>query len=173
MWPGDEAETLYPRKTKWYAIFVVSTVFTAGGCWVAAFAGAPGDRLMGYASCALFGLIATISLLLLVPGSSFLQITPEGIAIRTLWRTQRYGWSDFECFGLAEIATVHQGVTHRHRRIGFNFSEVSQHRTKSRRFASLNERLSGFQAALPDNYGWDPPELAEHLNQLLEKYGAS
>lgn len=167
---ADEPETLYPRKAKWYAIFVLSLAFSAGGYAMAALL--PGhNRSVGYAVCALFGLFAAISFLVLVPGSSFLRITPDGLSIRTLWRTHRYRWADIERFGVAEVTTVHKGVTQRHRMVGFNLSEYSQGPERKRRLIALNERLCGFQAALPDNYGWDHADLAEHLNQLLERYG--
>jgi hypothetical protein len=30
--------------------------------------------------------------------------------------------------------------------------------------------MTGFEAALPDNYGWDYAELATHLNALKQRY---
>lgn len=166
----DEAEILYPRKAKWYAIFVCSLAFSAVGYAMAALLRGPG-RFVGYAICALFGLLAVISFLVLVPRSSFPRITPEGLSIRTLWRTQRYCWADIERFGIAAVTTVHEGVTHRQRMVGFNLSELDQASERKRRLIAWNERLCGFEAALPDNYGWDHGELAEHLNQLLDRYG--
>lgn len=35
---------------------------------------------------------------------------------------------------------------------------------------NMNRQLSGFEAALPDNYGWSYEALAEHLNTLRERY---
>ncbi|HJT32892.1 MAG TPA: PH domain-containing protein [Pirellulales bacterium] len=167
---AEDAEILYPRKAKWYVIFVFSLAFSAGGYAMAALL--PGrNHTVGYAVCALFGLLAATSFLVLVPGSSFVRITPEGLSIRTLWRNHHYRWADIERFGVAEVTTVHKGVAHRHRMVGFNFSEFYQASKRKRRAISWNERLCGFQAALPDNYGWNHADLAEHLNELLDRYG--
>jgi hypothetical protein len=83
-----------------------------------------------------------------------------------MWRTSFYRWSDIERFGVAEWSSSHA----RHRMVGFDFSESFPERGKATTLKSLNRGMTGFEAALPDNYGWDYAELATHLNELKQRY---
>jgi hypothetical protein len=113
-----------------------------------------------------FGLCGVVSLTQFVPGSSFLQLTPEGFTVRTMWRTQSYRWSDIEQFGVCEVRTGH-GLQ---RMVGFDFSPSYPGADSGQMLRNMNRRMSGFEAALPDNYGWSYAELAEHLNTLKARY---
>jgi len=54
--------------------------------------------------------------------------------------------------------------------IGFDFSANYRDFDKGRRLKEMNRGLIGFEASLPDNYGWKYAELAEHLNTLKARY---
>lgn len=163
-------EVFRPRKRKWGLILLGSVVFVAIGFLIMDNPHSFLDRFWAYASIIFFGHVAVVALLQFLPGSSFLRVGPDGITVRTMWRTTFCRWSDIERFGVAESSTFHGGVQQQHRMVGFNFSTTYLGRSKAGKLRGFNVRLTGFEAALPDNYGWDYAELAEHLNRLREQY---
>jgi hypothetical protein len=128
----------------------------------------PQNRFWAYAGIVFFGLCAVVALIQFIPGSSFLRIRADGITVRTMWRTTFYRWSDIQSFGVAAMSL---GV--RQRFVGLDFSATYPHRDKAQTIKKINRALTGFEGALPDNYGWDYAELAAHLNQLRERYISS
>ena len=56
--------------------------------------------------------------------------------------------------------TIHHGLSQRHRLIGLDFSASYPRRDRAQTLKSINRSLTGFEAALPDNYGWDYAKLA-------------
>lgn len=159
-------EILRPRKGKWALVLLGSAGFVAGGIWMARSAGSSSDRFWGYFCVAFFGLCLVASLVQFIPGSSFLRLGSEGIAVRVMWRTTLYRWADIERFGVAEFNASHAT----HRMVGLDFSSTYPHRDSAQTLKKMNRRMTGFEAALPDNYGWDYAELAAHLNRLREQY---
>jgi hypothetical protein len=166
----DSEQVLRPRKRKWALVFLVCGAFFGGGFLMLAHPEDASDRFGGYLCIVFFGLCAVASLAQLVPGSSFLRLAPDGLTFRSMWRTRSYRWSDIERFGVAEVNTVHGFTRQRHPMVGFDFSASYPDQDKAVRLRSLNRRLTGFEAALPDNYGWSHEALAEHLNMLRARY---
>jgi len=159
-------QILRPRKGKWALILVICAACAVFGCKML---GDPDeDRVKAYLCIAagIFG--AAVALAQLIPGSSFLQLSPEGLVVRTIWRTKSYRWSDIEQFGVAEVRTGHLGQ--RQKLVGYDYSPSSPEANQGRALKDLNRKLSGFEASLPDNYGWSHAELAEHLNTLKSRY---
>ena len=114
---------------------------------------------MAWGSTLFFGLCVVAAIVQLLPGSSFLRLSSEGMMIRAMWRETFYRWSDIERFGVAVI----RPAGHRQLMVGLNFSQNSQYQDKAVALRSLNRELTGFEGALPDNYGWDCARLAAHL----------
>lgn len=115
-------EVFHPRKRKWGLILLGSVVFVAIGFLIMDNPHSFLDRFWAYASIIFFGHVAVVALLQFLPGSSFLRVGPDGITVRTMWRTTFCRWSDIERFGVAESSTFHGGVRQQHRMVGFNFS---------------------------------------------------
>ena len=163
----DSDQVLRPRKKKWTLMLLLSVGFVVGGLMM--LHDPHVDRFEGYLCVAFFGACAVAALVRFVPGSSFLRIDPEGLTVRTMWRNQSYRWSDIERFGVAEFYTAH-GFLQRHRMVGIDFSESYPQAGQGRTLKNMNRGCSGFEASLPDNYGWEYAELAEHLNTLKARY---
>ena len=116
------------------------------------------DRLFDLGGIVFFGVGGLVALVQFVPNSSFLQVGPDGLTIRTMWRNTFYRWSDIEAFGVA--SAFHSGI-------GLNFATTYP---GARKVRALMRRLTGFEGALPDNYGRNCAELADYLNRLREQY---
>jgi len=130
----------------------------------------PEWRAGGYVTIVFFGLGVVAALIQFVPGSSFLRVNPDGITVRAVWRTKFYRWSDIEKFGVAEMDLSYSRGPQRKRMVGFNFSSSAPSVAKAQATRRMNRAMCGFEGVLPDNYGWDYAELAEHLNQLRGQY---
>lgn len=161
---GDE--TLRPRKGKWGLVLLGSGAFVAGGIWMVRHPDSWSTAFCGYAGILFFGLGVVVAIIQLIPNSSFLWLGPDGMTVCTMWRSHFYRWSDIERFGVAEF-TVN---SRRRRLVGMDFSASYPHRNKAKAMKEISRNLSGFEGALPDNYGWDYAELAAHLNRLREKH---
>ena len=159
-------EILRPGKGKWAFVLLVGAVFVATGFWMVT--DSPQNRFWAYAGIAFFGLFVLVAFIQFIPGSSFLRLGADGITVRTMWRTTFYRWSDIQRFG---VATMSLGA--RQRFVGLDFSATYPHRDKAQTVKKINRALTGFEGALPDNYGWDYAELAAHLNRLREQYVSS
>ena len=165
-------EIYRPSKHKWTWVLLTCVVFVIIGCTMIRSSGLR-DRFFGFAGILFFGAGGVIALLQFLPNSSFLQVSPDGLTIRATWRTTFYAWTDIERFGVAEFSTIHTGIRQRHRRVGFNFSAAYAGGGRAWKFRDFNRGFMGFEAALPDNYGRDYAELAEHLNRMREQYVSS
>jgi hypothetical protein len=166
MTENTHEEILRARKGKWVLVLMVCVAFVVAGWMVRLRSGELDAAWWSYGGIAFFGLGALVSILQLVPGSSFLRITPEGITVRTVWRARFFRWSDIERFGVAEVSGGMPGT----RVVGLDFSASSPWADKMPRLKDLSRKLSGFDGALPDNYGWEHAKLAAHLNELRAKY---
>ena len=154
-------EIYRPSKKTWTLVLLVCVVFVAIGCATIHSSGRR-DRLFDLGGILFFGVGGLVALVQFVPNSSFLQVGPDGLTIRTMWRNTFYRWSDIESFGVT--SAFHSGV-------GLNFS--STYTGGARKLRAFMRNLTGFEGALPDNYGRDCAELAEHLNRLRERYVSS
>jgi hypothetical protein len=154
-------EVLRPRKATWALVLLICAGFVAIGVLVLRDPRAAADRTWAASATIFFGLGVLIALLQFVPGSSYLLLTPEGLTIRTMWRTTSYRWVDIERFGVAAQL------------VGLNFVPAYPRGRLARALMKLNRTLTGFEAALPDNYGRNRAELAAYLNSLKGRYSAS
>jgi len=110
--------------------------------------------LLAWATGLFFGLGVLVALVKLIPGSSFLRLTPDHMSVRTLYRTWHVRWSDVSEFFVAPVGgrnMVFWNYTP-------EFAEKERGRAVSRAFA-------GVEAGLPDTYGRSAAELATLLNE--------
>ena len=163
--PSSNDEILRPRKGTWALVLLISAAFVSIGFLVLGDPASSREKFWAYGGIAFFGLCAAVALIQFIPGGSFLRINSDGITVRSMWRTTFYRWSDIERFGVAEFSTGQ-----RHRLVGLDFSASYPHRDKAQTVKRINRTLTGFEGALPDNYGRDHAELAAHLNRLREQY---
>jgi Bacterial PH domain len=168
MVPLDSDQVLRPRKKKWALLLLICLGFVAGGLLM--LRDPHVDQFKGYFCVIFFGASAVVVLVQFVPGSNFLRLDSEGLTVRTIWRTQSLRWSDIERFGVAEFSTTHGFLRQRHQLVGYDYSASYPHVDQWRTLKNMNRGISGFEASLPDNYGWDNAELAEHLNTLKARY---
>jgi hypothetical protein len=164
--------TLTPSRSKHLLFLMVSAVFTAIGVMVLSRGRSDSfDVWMAWLCIVFFGLCGLVFLVQFFPGSSFLRIRREGFEFRALWRGATFRWSDVEEFGVAEFTVYHSGIPQKHRMVGFRLSPSYPRRDKLPRLRRLNEKLMGYEAALPDNYGMKHEELAALLNRKKAEYG--
>jgi hypothetical protein len=155
--------TLTPSPRKWLLLLVGSLVFFAGG--VLNLDRGPVVRVVGWSTVVFFGLCAAVALLVLVPGSAYLRLTPHGFDQRTLFRTHRQSWQDVERF------IAYASPPSRVRLVGFVLAPgVTVRDGEAREWARENLGVDG---ALPDTYGMSADELAALMNQWLERHKAS
>jgi hypothetical protein len=96
----------------------------------------------------------------MLPGTSYLELRPEGWTMRTLLgRRFHYRWGDVERF-----YTVQDGFS---RKVVLNFSPSCREMPSLR---SFNAATLGYEGAL-ENYGMRPTDLAALLEQYRKKYG--
>lgn len=163
-------DILYPAKRDWVFILLGSLVVTALGVWIYSGGESPLLRCMGgiIALGAFVGL--PVAVLHLLPNSSYLQISGDGLTVRSFWRTTHYRWVDISEFGVTAFQIEYSGIRQKHKRVGFNFSRYSPSLKRATSPERLRGRIGGYEAALPDTYGRDATELAGYLNQQRNRY---
>ncbi|MDE2427936.1 MAG: hypothetical protein KGM99_04365, partial [Burkholderiales bacterium] len=100
------------------------------------------------------GLGLLIALVSMLPNASYLQLTPEGFTMRSLYRSHFFRWKDVTAFAVGRVVS--------NKMVMFNFAPTYQGPSK---FRSFNASLTGYEAGLPDSYGMSHEALADLLNQ--------
>jgi len=162
-------ELLRPRKGKWALILLASLAFVAVGVLMLRDPSAADDRIWAYLSVVFFGLVAIVSVIQFVPNSSYLRLTSEGLTVRSMWRERSYRWADIERFGVAEVGLRGR----RQKMVGLNFVATYPRSAGIQTLSGWSQGLTGFEGALPDNYGRAHADLASYLNALKEKYSVT
>ena len=106
-----------------------------------------------------FSLGALVSGIQLLPQASYLRLTKEGFVLCSLFRKHTYNWAEIEGFGITCI--------HNNRMVAWNFSTSYKGHPSMRQ---LSAALSGYEAALPETYGFTAEELTVILAGLHENY---
>lgn len=119
------------------------------------------EPIAGAIGIVLSGVVGLVGAIQLLPGSSYLRLTDEGMTFRSLFRSFSYKWWEIADFGIARVGGS--------RVVGWNFSRFYQGQERLR---TVNQALSGFQAALPDSYGMQVDSLKELLNTLRDRHGS-
>jgi hypothetical protein len=166
-------EILRPRKTKWLLVLLVCMAFVVIGLFMLRDPEAAQMRTWVYVGVTFFALGTFASLVQLIPGSSFLRLTSEGLSVRTLWRTTSYQWTDIARFGVGEFTTTHGPFRQRHRLVGLDFASTYPRHRATQALMTVSRKLTGFEGALPDNYGRSHADLAAYLNRLKARFAGS
>lgn len=146
---------LRPSKLKTLVLLIICLVFSFGGIFLIR----KGDN-MGWLVFSFFFIGVIVFIITLLPNSSYLKISVEGIEIKTLFKkSQMISWGVIDEFGAAYIG-VNKMVT-------INFNENYNQQKVGRNVASS---LTGFEGALPDTYGMDASKLANLLNDYKNKF---
>jgi hypothetical protein len=146
---------LRPSKIKVGLILALCLAFTVGGGWMI-----HGHRRGGWFAAIVFGLGSLICALQLLPGSSYLLLEPDGFTVRTLYRSQKYGWAEVERFGVTRIGG--------NKTVAFDFSRRYERWRMGRQVAA---GISGYEGMLPDTYGMKAEQLAGLLNAWKTRAG--
>lgn len=146
---------LRPSKIRTGLILALTLAFTVIGGWMV-----HGHRRGGWFAAIVFGLGSLVCALQLLPGSSYLLLEPDGFTVRTLYRSQRYGWAEVERFGVTRIGG--------NKTVAFDFSSRYERWRVGRQVAA---GISGYEGMLPDTYGMKAEQLAGLLNEWKARAG--
>jgi hypothetical protein len=145
--------TLRTKPTKIILYLSGSLIFVAIG--VLTFEG----TFISWLSIGFFGLCSLVFALLLLPNASYLQLTPEGFTMCSLFRSHSYSWSEIEDFAVGKMANTETVV--------FNHSPFYKNQNTLRK---TNKKFFGFEAGLPDTYGMSAEKLADLMNEWKRRF---
>lgn len=128
--------------------------------------GDPTDRAKGWFVLLLFGSCSLVVMAQLTFAPSKVVLTERGLLIQAMFRKSFVPWEHVHKFGVHEWTQWHGPFRQKHRQVGMLFHDA--HRQNAGGLRSLARAWSGFDGALPDNYGYKHQELADLLNSYLE-----
>ncbi len=132
---------LVPSRTKTIALLTISVAFTIVGVWAIG----TGRGFAGWLVALFFGVCSTAFAIHLWPGASYLELSPEGFVVSSLFRRwPLIRWDSVSEFEVAPIPG--SGI----RKVVFSRDSPYP------RLAALNRSLVGATDALPDTYGRTP-----------------
>ena len=129
--------------------------FVALGAWAVA-----ENPWLGWTCIAFFGLGIPVSLLTMLPGSTYLRIDGQGFEMASLYRRHRVRWEEVDGFGLASVGG--------NRMIAIAYSDDYRRQRAMRRFSL---RLTGVEAAIPDHYAAPVEQIIEALCAWKSRFG--
>ncbi len=141
---------LKPRRLKIIGLGIVSLAFVIIGVWMLREV-----VWLGWQSIGFFGLCLLVSMVLMLPNASYLELNSAGFTMCSLFRAHTILWVDVSTFGVGRIMG--------NKMVMFNFVDSYQGSSKLRTF---NTGVTGFEAGLPDSYGLKHDELAELMNKF-------
>ena len=151
----DDERILTASRTKWLAMLLF---FAAGE---AIFLLTLPNQPFAWFEIVFFGVGVIIAFVALLPGSTYLRLTPEGYEMRALFRTWKQSWQQIERF------QAYRKPTSWRRYVGIIYDPSYKGRRRARR---LNRSLAGVDDALRDTYGLSADELANLMNEWLNRY---
>jgi hypothetical protein len=154
--PTDHEQILHPSGIKWLAILLVSASAVVFGVLMP-----PEEPFVAWAGIVLLGLGVVVSAVALLPGSSYLRLTPEGFEQRAFFRTSKWSWQQFERFH------AYRPPASPIRLVGFVFDPNVKGDATLRR---VNRSMAGVDGGLSDTYGLAADELATLMNEWLNRY---
>ncbi len=145
--------TLKPSKLRSLGWLCVFAAFTVTGVWMST-----EKPLIGYLCSAFFGLGFVVFTINLLPKSSYLELTENGFTMCSLFRKSTTKWTDVEGFSVIEIAGNEM--------VSWYYSENYEKQQTGR---AISRAISASEAALPDTYGMKAKDLADLMNELVER----
>ena len=149
---------LKPSPWSLLLLLAISSGFVALG----AFLIGQGELIGGWLCVCFFGLGILVALVSLLPGSNYLELTPSGIEVRTLFRKWFVRWTDVQEFFPVVVST--------RRMVGWDYSPSYTAQLLGR---SISRGLTGIEAALPDTYGLSAEALATLLNEWRARHAVA
>jgi len=147
-----EAIILQPSRIRAILFLLVCLVFVAVGCWIII----RENSWIGWLNVFFFGVGAVVFIMNLIPGKSYLKLTPEGFEVSSLSRSYTYRWTEVAQFGVADVSF--------NKMVVFNYSPSYQKAKKGRR---ISRQLASWEAGLHDTFGMKPQDLADLLNRYI------
>lgn len=148
----------YPKRSTTVLLLMGSSAFVAIGI-VLFLSG----KWLGLAAAAFFSLGIPISVIQILPGSSYLRLEETGFTFCNLFRKTSIPWSDINEF---TVVTPRKSGLSTHRMVGFDFVSSYERARLARHIA---KGITGSEGALPDTYGKTAKGLAELMNSHLRK----
>lgn len=149
-------KTLYPSRTKNIIYLIISLILL-----VICIATLKTQKATYWTifSTIFFSISVIIFILALIPGSSYLRLTQEGLEIKNLFRSNAIKWTQIKQFYVLDL-----GIK---KMIALEFSAND---TQANLDLSIpNKSKVKAPAALPNTYGMNAEELADLLNALLKQ----
>ena len=146
---------LKPSPWRLLLLLAISSGFVAIGLFLLS----RSESIEAWLCVGFFGLGAIVALVSLIPGSSYLELRPDGIEICSLFRKWFVRWGDVQYF-------FPMVVSHREM-VGWNYSESYTAQSFGRK---LSSGMAGVEAALPDTYGLTAEALSCLLNEWRLKH---
>jgi hypothetical protein len=157
---GDtHALTLRPGKSSAIWLLLVCGLSVVGGVWVGQEKG-----WVGYLCAALFALGIPVALVQLLPGSTYLRISEDGLSFANLFRVTTIPWNVIDQFFV--VSAKQMGMTV-HKMVGFNYVPTYD---RSRTARCVSSAIAQCEGALPDTYGKKAEELVDMLNRCLAEF---
>ena len=153
--------TLHRSTRRWLLMLAGNAAFVVAGVWMIADPASFDQTqrgvplfLIAWFSIAFFGLGLLLSILMLIPGMSYLRLDADRLTIRNLLRTWTTRWEDVDDFAAIDMPGPRKIL-----RVGYN------DRTRAQRAVGrLNMGLVGRNSALPDTYGLKAEDLARLMS---------
>ena len=137
-------------------IMVYSICLVSLGVWLKQ----SGWSFLGWLTIVFFGLGVPLSLLMLLPNATYLRLDEEGFEMRSVFRNNRYRWTDVAGFTIGSLRGA--------KMIAIHF----RHDFKPQRLArSMAAALAGMEGAIPNHYNAPLEEILEALNAWRQRYG--
>src|SRR5882724_3439764 len=155
--PPSPELILYPSRTKHLLFLLLCAAFAVGGVLMIR----DDQGWEGWFVVGVFGPGAAIFAVQLLPGASWLRLTPSGFCFCTLFRKSAFiDWASVSPFGVTPIS-------------GNKMVVFSTEKGRRSRLAPVNIALTGETEALPDTYGRSAESLAKLLNEWRERASRS
>ncbi len=149
--------TLYPKRSSAVWWLLLSLMFVIIGIWTF-----DSNDWKSYCVTVFFGLIATVFLIQLVPGSTYLLIDRRGFTICNLFQKSFIAWSDVDEFYVYSIMDSNDNPVSK--MVGIKLLPTSGGRIGK----AVAVAIGGHEGALPDTYGKRAEELAALMTSYLQ-----
>jgi hypothetical protein len=153
----DDERILGASRTKWLANLLF---FAAGEAIFLIPSIIVPKHPFAWALIVVFGVGVFMSFVALLPGTTYLRLTPEGYEQRVIFRSSKQSWQHIERFQTFRLPARWK------RYVGIIFDPSLKSHSRARR---LSQSLSGVDGMLSDNYGLAADDLANLMNEWLNR----
>lgn len=143
---------LFAAMLVWFGIGAYRFASVGGILWLAL-------TLVGLVGAVVYGLM-------LLPGSSYLQASPDGLTVSTAFRKRDYSWAQIRSIYVEKI--LNKRVVRVQLRLRDEGLHPDDH-TKPNEQNTVVEKVR--DETLPDTYGMTPEALVDRLTAYKRRYG--